>query len=321
MNFNKIIGLFILFFVFWSCRNDDEGVTDGLIVVPPQTLSETAVENDAEITAFLQTHFYNYEEFDNPSADFDFKIRFDTIAGDNADKTAIINSDRLKTVLITEFSSTFGRDDEEEVAHTLYYLEANVGVAGSPTIADNTVLRYEGSLLDGTLFDASSVAINQYLSGGLIKGYANGVEKFSAGNDPVDNGDGTVTFSDYGVGAIFIPSGLGYFNGPPSGSGIPSYAPLVFKVDVLAFVENTDFDQDGIPSILEDLDGDGNLNNDNTDIESESAFLQLANHNDADDDGDGILTIDEIELDADGNFVGFLDTDGDGIKDHLDNDN
>ena len=40
-----------------------------------------------------------------------------------------------------------------------------------------------------------------------------------------------------------------------------------------------------------------------------------------DDDQDGIPTIEEIELDADGNFVGFLDTDGDGTPDHLDNDN
>ena len=48
--------------------------------------------------------------------------------------------------------------------------------------------------------------------------------------------------------------------------------------------------------------------------------MYFPNHNDTDDDQDGILTIDEIELDADGNFVGFKDSDGDGVHDHLDSD-
>lgn len=307
-----------MFMIFWSCKNDDD-VFNGAEVVPPRSIIEVAAEDDAEIQDFLKTHFYNYEEFENPPAGFDFKIKFDTIAGDNSDKTPLI--DQVNTQVIREESATFNRDDGEESDHSLYYLEARVGILGSPTIADNTVLHYEGSLLDGTLFDASSVPINQYLSGGLVKGYANGVEKFSAGVGPVENGDGTVSFSDYGVGAIFMPSGLAYFSAPPSGSGIPTYSPIVFKIDLLSFEEDTDFDGDGIPSILEDVDGDGDLNNDNTDGDSEPLGVFLPNHNDTDDDDDGILTIDEIELDADGNFVGFKDTDGDGIFDHLDNDN
>ena len=302
-----------------SCKNDDN-VLPG-VSVPPRLLSEVAVEDDAEIIEYLQTHFYNYEEFDNPPADFDFKIRFDTLAGDNSSKISIFNSDKLKTQIVTEVSTTFGRDDGEEVDHTLYYLEAREGVGESPTVGDNTVLRYEGSLLDGRAFDASSVPLNQYLSGGLIRGYTLGVEKFSAGVGPVENGDGTVSFSEFGVGAIFIPSGLGYFSSAPTNSIITAYVPLIFKIDLLAFELDTDFDGDGIPSILEDVDGDGNLNNDNTDAESEPANVFFPNHNDPDDDGDGILTIDEIELDADGNFVGFKDTDGDGTPDHLDIDN
>ncbi|MGC1514515.1 MAG: hypothetical protein WA810_02980, partial [Maribacter sp.] len=69
-----------------------------------------------------------------------------------------------------------------------------------------------------------------------------------------------------------------------------------------------------VPSILEDLNGDGNLFNDNTD------GVDGPNYLDADDDNDFIPTIDEINRDAEGNFVSFRDTDGDGIPDHLDND-
>ncbi len=320
MKINKIVAVFLLFMAFWSCRNDDDDVLNGAVVVPPQTLSETEIENDAEIIAFLQTHFYNYEEFETPPAGFDFKIKFDTIAGDNIDKSPLM--DFVETQVVKETSATFGVDDGEEIDHTLYYLTARGGeVDSSPTVGDNTILQYEGSLLDGTLFDASSTPIVLYLSGGLIKGYANGVAKFNSGIGPMENGDGTVSFENYGIGAIFMPSGLAYFSGPPSGSGIPSYAPLVFKIDLLAFEKDTDFDGDGIPSILEDVDGDGNLNNDNTDSDTEPFSVFLANHNDTDDDDDGILTIDEIELDEGGNFIGFRDTDGDGISDHLDNDN
>ena len=117
-----------------------------------------------------------------------------------------------------------------------------------------------------------------------------------------------------------MPAALAYFDGTPN-TIIPTYSPLIFKVDALTYEPDSDLDGDGIPSILEDLNNDGNLNNDNTNAEAEATIgIYTANYSDPDDDGDGILTIDEIELDADGNFVGFLDTDGDGTPDHLDND-
>mgnify|MGYP001823493917 CR=1 FL=1 len=320
MKRNQLIALFLVIIGVWSCRNDDDVLLDAE-TVPPRTMSEVAIEDDAEIMAFLQTHFYNYEEFENPPIDFDFVIKFDTIAGDNADKTPIISRPELKSVVIREESATFGREDGEEIDHTLYYLEARMGVGESPTIGDNVVLQYEGTLLDGTPFDGHNTPLNQYLSGGLIRGYSNGVEKLHAGTGPIENVDGTVSFEDFGVGAIFIPSGLGYFSRPPQTSIIGAYAPLIFKIALFAFEKDTDFDGDGIPSILEDLDGDGNLNNDNTDADTEPPTVFFPNHNDTDDDQDGIPTIDEIELDSDGNFVGFRDSDGDGIDDHLDNDN
>ncbi len=307
----------------YSCNNDDGPDAE---VVPPRALSEVAAEDDAEILAFLSTHFYNYEEFQTPPADFDYKIRFDTIAGENANKVSILESGMLDGVeFITETisvaSSDFGRSDGEDVDHKLYVLVARQGSEdGMPTIGDNVVLRYEGLLLNKTLFDAASnqpVVFN--LSAGTRRGFGNGVEYFQTGMGPIENGDGTISYEGFGIGAIFMPSGLAYFDVSPS-SLIPSYSPLIFKIDAFAYEEDTDFDGDGIPSILEDLNNDGNLDNDNTDGDTEPFGVFLANYNDTDDDNDGILTIDEIELDADGNFVGFLDTDGDGISDHLDND-
>lgn len=310
MKISRFLYLLTVLSIFASCNNDD-GIVD-VEIVPPQTLAETAIENDAEIKSFLQTHFYNYEEFANPPADFDFKIKVDTIADDNADKIALIDQVETETIMV------LADEDEGEVAHTLYYLVAREGIAGSPTIGDNAFVQYEGSLLNGTAFDASTTPSIFNLSQ-VVRGYGNGVIKLRGGTGPIENGDGTVSYDTYGIGMMIMPSGLGYFNSPPAGSIIASYTPLVFKVDMLSFEENTDLDNDGIPSIMEDIDGDGNLNNDNTDEDTEFGFF-VPNYNDADDDGDGTPTLEEIS-DDDGNIIiPYPDTDGDLIPDYLDAD-
>lgn len=308
-----IAGLIILS----SCRKDDDPIGE---VVPPRLLSEVVIEDDAEIIEFLKTHFYNKDEFETPPEGFDFRIRFDTIAGDNSGKQSLFASSNLITDVISVTSSDFGRDDGEVIDVKLYTLVVRQGVeAGKPTIGDFSILRYEGSLIDGTLFDASSNQPVRFNLSSVVRGFGNGMKNLQTGMGPVENADGTVSYEGYGVGAIFIPSGLGYFNNSPN-TLIPAYSPIIFKVDAFAYEPDSDFDGDGIPSILEDLNNNGNLLDDNTDDESESFGVYLANFNDTDDDNDGILTIDEIELDAEGNFVGFKDTDGDGTPDHLDND-
>ncbi|SKB28555.1 FKBP-type peptidyl-prolyl cis-trans isomerase [Maribacter arcticus] len=308
-----IAGLIILS----SCKKDDDPIGE---VVPPRLLSEVVIEDDAEIIEFLKTHFYNKDEFETPPEGFDFRIRFDTIAGDNSGKQSLFASSNLITDVISVTSSDFGRDDGEVIDVKLYTLVVRQGVeAGKPTIGDFSILRYEGSLIDGTLFDASSNQPVRFNLSSVVRGFGNGMKNLQTGMGPVENADGTVSYEGYGVGAIFIPSGLGYFNNSPN-TLIPAYSPIIFKVDAFAYEPDSDFDGDGIPSILEDLNNNGNLLDDNTDDESESFGVYLANFNDTDDDNDGILTIDEIELDAEGNFVGFKDTDGDGTPDHLDND-
>jgi len=312
MALKRLFCLLILMVVAWSCNNDDEG--PDVIQVPPQTISETIIEDDAEIKAFLQSHFYNYEEFASPPDNFDFQISVDTIAGDNAGKIPL--SDQVETTIISVNTD----EDVGVVPHTLYYLVVREGVGQSPTIGDNAFVRYEGTLLNGTAFDASTNTPAVFNLSRVVRGYGNGVIKLKGGTGPIENGDGTVSYDGYGIGLIIMPSGLGYFNSPPAGSIIGSYTPLIFKVDLLSFEKDTDLDDDGIPSFMEDLDNNGNLNDDNTDGDSEVGFF-FPNYNDADDDGDGIPTREEIDLDAEGNFIGFRDLDGDGIQDHLDNDN
>ena len=304
-----------------GCNNDDDGL--GGVSIPPRMLSEVEPENDEEIQEFLQTHFYNYEDFEEPvDPEFDFRVIIDTIAGENAGKTPL--SQQVESLMITVASEQFNLEDGEEVPHTLYYLEVREGAGGSaPTIADSTLLKYEGFLLDDTRFDAVSDFFWQELPF-FIRGFANGTSTIKSGTPEglVVNADGTTQFTDSGIGVVFMPSGLAYFNSPPN-AAIGAYDPLVFSIEVGLFIEDTDNDNDGIPSIAEDLDMDNDVFNDNTDndIEREQGLLiGIPNFQDIDDDGDGVLTRTEIS-DADGNIIfPYPDSNGDGTPDYLDSD-
>lgn len=308
-----ITGMLALLF---SCSNDD---SNNFEVVPPRRLSEVVDEDAAALQEYLQTHFYNYEDFENPPPGFDFRIVLDTIAGENADKIALINRPELESLTLSVSSEDFNLDDGETIDHTMYYLKARDGVGDIPTTADSTFVRYEGSLLNSNIFDATATHTWQYLPF-FLRGYREAVSKFRTGDGIVVNPDGTTEISNAGIGLMFLPSGLAYFNAFVP--GVPQYSPLIFKVEVGLYVENTDYDNDGIPSIMEDLDGDGDVTNDNSDAEQERATgaLTLANHLDSDDDQDGTPTRDEIIIDEQGNIT-FPDSDGDGIPDYLDRDN
>ena len=317
----RVMGIFLMLLLL-ACSNDDSG---DFISVPPRSLAEVEAEDDADIIEYLQTHFYNYEEFETPPPDFDFKIVIDTIAGDNAGKTPLF--DQVSSETRTVLSGEFFLDAEETVEHTFYYLEARTGVGANPTVADSVYVRYRGTLLNGLPFDGSDnvpiwfdLAQIQGPQQGA-RGFGEAMPNFKIGGEVTDNGDGTFTVDGYGVGLMFLPSGLGFFN-VPSGA-VPPYSPLIFEVDLFTLNE-TDHDNDGIPSILEDVDRDGYLYNDNTDEEAERSTGQLirfADFLDSDDDQDGTPTRDEINLDADGNLIlPFPDADGDGIPDYRDPD-
>ena len=312
----KGVLLFIaLLAILSSCSSDD---SSDVIVVPPRPLAEVEAENDADIREYLQTHYYNYEEFESPPADFNFKIVLDTITGDTKDKIPLI--DQVSTMTIAVSSETFNLDEDVTVDHTLYYLAAREGIGESPTVGDSTFVAYEGQLLSGEIFDSNITYTWQYLPF-FLRGYAAGVSQFKVGGEVISNIDGTVDITGSGIGLMLIPSGLAYFDNPPLGSGIFNYDILVFQVDTGLFIESTDYDNDGIPSFMEDLNNNGNLSDDNTDesVELSSGFGFIPDHLDIDDDQDGILTRDEIIIDNAGN-ISFPDSDGDGTPDYRDPD-
>ncbi len=296
----KFIFVF-LFISILSCGTDDDGD-----FVPALDRGEEAVTAQTEIEEFLSTHFYNYEEFQNPPAGFDFKVKIDSIAGDNSDKLPLLG----------QVSSKMVKDrEDEDVTYKLYYLIAKQGLGDSPDFPDIAILKYEGLDFDLETFDASVQPVPFDLTA-VVNGFQDVMTEFNSAGSFVSNPDGTTSFEDFGSGAMFLPSGLAYFNSPPSSSDLALYEQLIFTFELLETVQG-DQDGDGVPSIYEDLDGNGQEENDDTDEDF------IANYNDADDDNDGVPTSEEI-LDADGNTITdpalYPDVDNDGIPDYLDAD-
>lgn len=302
MKFKNYLALIIVLIAFVNCGDDDD---DGFITVEANDRGEQSITDDVLIREYLETHFYNYEAFESPEADFDFKVMIDTIAGDNIDKTPIIDSPFLTTKIYTR----------SEAEQTLYILTARQGNSEAlpATIADSTFITYNGfTMTDDSSFDTTPNPIWFDLST-AIDGFTNGLADFKgAESEAIINPDGTVSFDGFSAGAIFIPSGLGYFNATTVGD---SYSNLVFTFNVFNVVR-ADHDNDGIYSIDEDLDANGFLFDDADNPDDDVVFAYL----DTDDDNDGVLTSLEIETDDDDNLIAFLDTDGDGLSNHLDDD-
>lgn len=296
MRLNHLFICLLCTISFISCNEDD----DTPQVVELRDKGEQALEDDADLQDFLATHFYNYEDFQSPSEGFSYDIEFDTIAGSNADKTSILDSEDLIVKTLT-------RDD---VTYKVYVLKVREGEGMAPKFTDSTLVGYEGTLLNMNKFDASSVPV-WFDQVSLIPGFTQGVVEFKSATGFMVNSDNSVSWNnDFGIGAVFIPSGLAYFANTQE--RIPAYSPIIFKINLFS-VNEADHDRDGIPSWMEDLDGDGIVTNDDTDEDT------TPNYADRDDDGDGTLTKNEIVINEDGS-ISFPDANNNGTPDYLDAD-
>lgn len=304
----KLLFAFFIGMALVSCNNDD----DPAPVVPVRDEAEVAAEDHAKILEFLETH--KYQMAPNPlNPDYQI-IEFSEVESGSAE--ALINSEFLEEKTVVQ----------NEINYTLYYLKIREGAPSEPkpTFADLTVVTYRGQLLaDLTQFDESVNPVRFNLPGedgsrGIITGLIKTLIEFRGATNYTVNPDNTIEFSDdFGIGAVFVPSGLGYFARMDIPS-VPQYSPLIFSFQLYKTIQGNP-DEDGVPSVYEDLDGDKFLITDDTDSDRAPNFL------DTDDDGDGTPTIEEVVVDDandDGyiseNEITFPDSDGDGIPDYLD---
>lgn len=300
--------LLILFLgVTVSCKKDDNNGPDP---IPPRDRGAEAIRAQDSIEKFLETHYYNYSEFE---ADPDnFKIKFDTIPAGNTEIVPLIEQ-----VIFKEVRDVI----DPSVVYKLYYLVVRKGGGEKPHFSDYTINTYEGRLFEDRktldLFDSSVIPVRFNLvdtpnNPGIIRGLQQALIEFGGASNITENPDGTLSFENYGIGAVFIPSGLAYYQYPPSSGDLSAYEQVIFSFELFES-EVADHDSDGVPSFMEDLNNNGYLLDDDTDGTGGANYL------DNDDDNDGRRTEFEIEFDSNGNLV-FPDVDGDGIPDYLDSD-
>lgn len=274
----SVLGLALLLLVS-TCSPDDDGTS-----IPPENdRTEQQVIDDQKLVDYLNTHYYNSSTFDGSNGFTIDDIEIMELPTDDDGNHLELPDPDNNTLLIDDVevhTTTF-----LDIEYKYYVLRLGQNGGGvSPKFTDDVRVRYSGNLEDGTIFD-SAVTPVEFDMTNVIQGWNRVMPQFNTA-ESFEIVGGEVIYTNYGLGVMFLPSGLAYYASPPF--GVPTYANLVFKFELLQTEEN-DHDNDGIPSYIEDLDGDFNLFSDDTDDNN------IPNYIDNDDDGDGVLTINEDE--------------------------
>ncbi len=308
MNLRKI-GLYILCLTigFVSCKKDDD--TDTVTIEIRDREDQQLADMDS-LNDYLATHYYNSDEIASLSNPGIKDLVFTKLKDG---ETVAAGNTLLKDAVGLEKKSIKYADTDYEY----YVLTINQGGGSdTPTFADNVNVIYEGFTLQDTIFDNAVNPVTFDLTS-LIPGWRKVLpQSFYTAESYVESGDGTVEYVNKGVGVMFLPSGLAYFSGTIGGQ---TYAPIIFKFELLKISQN-DHDGDGVPSYLEDLNGDGEFTANYTDLkdttDDDTDGDGTPDYLDADDDGDGIFTINE-DINNDGDPTND-DSNGNGIPNYLD---
>lgn len=308
MNKFKLYFVFLLTAIgFVSCQKDDNKTE------PPRDRSQQYIADNDSIEKYLKNHYIKEFSMVNGLPE----VVFDSIKDpqtqvsiwDNTQyplRFKMVKNDNRKTTKVDGVS-------DDKVEYKLYYLVFNPGGGKSGTTIDSIYTSYKGWKLNDDVFDFRDAPFwstypqmvqNETT---VLSGYRQFLPELKSAISTTTNDDGTISYNDLGMGVVFIPSGLGYYNSAQA--SIPAYSPLVFRVRLHA-VRDRDHDRDGILSKNEDLDANLDAFNDDTDGDNIPNFL------DTDDDGDGYSSLFEIQ--ENGTIVFPYPTCDSGIPKYLD---
>ncbi|MGJ8743192.1 FKBP-type peptidyl-prolyl cis-trans isomerase [Polaribacter sp.] len=281
----NIIALVIFTMLIYACGSSSSSEVDTF-----DYEAQALIDQDT-LVSFFQKFYYDSS--------------IDSIKPIVAGQTALSDDDNLKTMNITE----------NDIDYKLYVYVNRVGnpdpVKDFPTVMDSVLVKYSGIRIIRTDSISSTFETNNgvwFTLNSVIRGWTHGFTNFKGGKNITNNGP--ITYENGGKGVLIIPSGLGYGN-----TGSTSILPnenLIFYINLFDIVENTDDDNDGVPSYLEDPDGDGDPRFDDTDGDF------IPNYLDTDDDNDGVLTKNEDTKIIDGNPANdFSDPNNPTLPDYL----
>jgi FKBP-type peptidyl-prolyl cis-trans isomerase len=145
---------------------------------------------------------------------------FQAKAEANATKMHEEESKKNKAAGIEFLEKNKSAEGVKVTASGLQYKVVKAGSGEHPKATDTVTVNYEGTLLDGTVFDSSyqrgepaTFPLNR-----VIKGWTEGLQLMDVGSTYM----------------LYIPSELAYGSSPPPGAKIGADSVLIFKVELIA---------------------------------------------------------------------------------------
>ena len=272
--FLKVLCLLFFVAMVTACKDDDSTK-----VAPPRDYGVQYITEKADIENYLKSHYIS-------GVDDEFNINFAALPLDGT-QTSIWDQ--------TEYPLQNKIVNSNSVDYTVYYLMLNQGTGGSPSRYDNIRAAYRGTTLpEGTQFDYMPFPQGYSSLTGAIEGWQEIIPLFQQGTYIDNGGPDPARFENYGAGAMFLPSGLAYYNTIPEGTSLGTYVSMIFTFKLYQF-EFADNDADGILTKDETVPG-----TDPADYDTDGDGI--ANYLDTDDDNDGVPTLTEIKNPAGGNY-------------------
>ena len=199
-----------------SCKKDDNG-DDGITVIEVKDRTEQQAIDIALIEDYLEKHYYNSDDFTG-NADASLSDLVITKLADGETEAPTGHTKLIDAVGNPKTTNFLDIDYE------YYVLSLNVGGGfDSPTFADEVLVGYEGFTLENEVFDSAINPVEFDLVS-LIPAWKKVLPEFNTAENFVENGDGTVSFLNRGIGVMFIPSGLAYFSSATA--GISAYSSI-----------------------------------------------------------------------------------------------
>ena len=188
MKLRKItLALLSIFMFVVACGDDDEDIT----AFVEKDRAVVYAEDLLEIETYLQNYTYNYDDFDfsNPNslANDTFQIVFTEISEDNnnLDADPILDRPELLSKTVTDNS----------IDYKLYYLNIREGLGSVVDALDAAAVSYEGTLLDGSVFDSNTIVPITFAlssdgtSSGVIVGFREVLIEFKTRDGFTENGE------------------------------------------------------------------------------------------------------------------------------------
>ncbi len=247
--------------VLYSC-----GDNNGIQVNNFDHEAQALIDNDS-LTQFLKNYY--------------FDTSVDSIKPITAGKTSL--ADDLANNISGNFKEIKVKENDIDYSMYVYVIEeggkdANNNVIndkGFPTVMDSILSTYQLWAISRTdTISLVETGTNPFwlslgptpnsldFANSSIRGWAYGLKgNLNGGKNITSNGP--ITYENFGRCILIIPSGLAYRNGGTTTIGANQN--LLFYINLYDLVKDTDHDNDGVASINEDANGDGDPRNDFSD--------------------------------------------------------